>query len=232
MQQKRMWLKSSVIIGGLLLLTSCGNPIKSVIKQNMKGLQNQDIQMVMETVDAKSPLYGETEKQLTRLIQDYTLEYKIESIDILSEPKDEKKKDGEEKHEEKPAEADIFAEVDNDYITEEDRQKAEAAKKKKEEEEKNKPFVARVKVIQVTKQKPGGANKFENNRITVVHTLHKYPTDEKPTWKIFSSNIRDIEFLDEEGAPLVRKVKTSKESEHAPGEHQEEHKQPDEHSHG
>ena len=67
--------------------------------------------------------------------------------------------------------------------------------KKKELAESKRPLVAKVKVVQITRQKKSNASKFVDNRVLVVHTLHKYPTDEKPTWKIYSSDIRSVNFL-------------------------------------
>jgi hypothetical protein len=171
-------------------LTGCSDPVKQVVEQNMKGLQKQDINQVMSTIDSRSPVYAATEKQLTQLLQDYNIDFKIESIDVLERPKDVKKS----YKAETPAEnVDIFAE-DLDFITEEDKAAADKARRQREMDDKNKPWVAKVKVTQFARQKKG-ANPFLNNRVVVIHTLHKYPTDEKPTWKIYQSDIRDVEFL-------------------------------------
>jgi hypothetical protein len=176
------------------LLTGCGgNEIEKVVKDNLKGLQEQNVDMVMATIDRQSPVYDATKEEVTQLIKDYNLEFKIESLDIIEQPTNEKQQMEKAKSESQDA-LGVTEELAG-MITEADRDKAMEEKKKKDLAESRRPLIARVKVVQITRQKKTNASKFIDNRVLVVHTLHKYPTDEKPSWKIYNSDIRSVKFL-------------------------------------
>ncbi len=181
-------------IAACVLLTGCGgNEIEKVVRENIKGLQEQNIVKVMDTIDKQSPVYESTKAQVTRMIQDYNLDFKIESMDIIEQP-------GNDKQEAKPKteEAEDALGVTEELagmITEGERDKVLEEKRRKEAEEKRRPLVARVKVVQVTRHKQNNETRFADNRVLVVHTLHKYPTDEKPVWKIHNSDVRSVSYL-------------------------------------
>ena len=187
-----MLKKATSLLGAatvFLLLTGCGgSEIEKVIQENLKGMQEQNIEKVMNTIDPQSPVYEVTKEQVSKLIKDYNLEFKIESLTILKEPKNEKQEMEKAKADNQDA-LGVTEELSG-LITEQDRDKAEEARKKKELAESKKPLVAEVKVLQITRQKNNNNSKFVDNRVLVIHTLHKYPTDEKPTWKIYKSDIR------------------------------------------
>jgi len=192
-----MLKKATSLLGAaavFLLLTGCGgNEIEKVIQENLKGLQEQNVDKVMNTIDRQSPVYDATKEQVTQLIKDYNLEFKVESLDIIEQPANEKQQMEKAKAESQDA-LGVTEELAG-MITEDDRDKAAEARKKKELAESKRPLVAKVKVVQITRQKKSNASRFVDNRVLVVHTLHKYPTDEKPTWKIYSSDIRSVNFL-------------------------------------
>lgn len=181
-------------IAACVLLAGCGgNEIEKVVRENLKGLQEQNIDKVMATIDRQSPVYEATKEQVTQLMKDYNLEFKIESLDIIEKPNNEKQQVEKAKNEAQDA-LGVTEELAG-MITEADREKALEEKRKKELEESKKPLVARVKVVQITRQKKSNPTPFRDNRVLVVHTLHKYPMDEKPAWKIYSSDIRSVDFL-------------------------------------
>lgn len=181
-------------IAAFVLLTGCGgNEIEKVVRENLKGLQEQNVDKVMATIDRQSPVYDATKEQVIQLIKDYNLEFKVESLDIIEQPSNEKQQVEKVKTETEDA-LGVTEELAG-MITEADRNKALEEKRKKELEESKKPLVARVKVVQITRQKKSNINKFTDNRVQVIHTLHKYPMDEKPAWKIYSSDIRSVNFL-------------------------------------
>lgn len=192
-----MLKKATSLLGAaavFMLLTGCGgNEIEKVIQENLKGLQEQNVDKVMNTIDRQSPVYESTKDQVTQLIKDYNLDFKVESMDIIEQPTDEKQQleKAQTENEDALGVTDELAGM----ITEEDRDKAAEDKKKKALDDSKRPLVARVKVVQITRQKKSNASKFTDNRVLVVHTLHKYPTDEKPVWKIYSSDIRSVNFL-------------------------------------
>lgn len=182
-----------VVLGlaALFMLTACQDPIEKVISQNLEGLKKQDVEMVMQTVDTQSPSFDATRTQVTRLLQDYNLDFQIESMDIIKKPRDEKKEIAEAKAENQDTTG--LDEAIEDFITEEERADAEQKKRAEAIAKAQQPLVAVVKVVQVTRSKDSNAKPFLDNRVQVVHTLYKYPTDENPEWKIFSSDIRAVE---------------------------------------
>lgn len=182
-----------VVLGlsALFMLTACQDPIEKVISQNLEGLKKQDVEMVMQTVDTQSPGFDATRAQVTRLLQDYNLDFRIESMDIIEKPSDEKKEIAEAQAENQDTTG--LDEAIEDFITEEERADAEQKKRDEAMAKAKRPLIARVKVVQVTRTKESNAKPFLDNRLQVVHTLYKYPTDEKPEWKIFSSDIRALE---------------------------------------
>lgn len=186
-------VKGILGLGALMALASCQDPVEKVVRQNLEGFQQQNVEKIMATVDDRSPAFEGTKKQVDRLLQDYNLDFKIESLTIIEKPDDEKKAIEKAAHE-----AEDTTELDeaiDGFVTED--QKAAAEHKHEEEEKANarRPLIARVKVVQVTRAKSSDEQRFLNNRVQVVHTLHKYPTDEKPEWKIYKSDIRAVDIL-------------------------------------
>lgn len=182
-------------LGAMLALTACSDPVENVVKQNLEGFQKQDINKVLDTIDPTSPAYEGTKTESNRLMETYNLEYHIESMTVIEKPDDEKKAIEKAKVENQDPTG-----LDNaigEFVTEEDKAKAEARKREQEKANARRPLIARVKVVQVTRSKSGSGN-FLDNRVTVVHTLHKYPTDPKPEWKIYKSDIRAVEILPSE----------------------------------
>lgn len=180
----------------LLALTACSDPIEKVVAQNIKGLQNNDIDLVMSTIDRHSPAYEGTRNQSSRLLKDYNLEFKIESISVVSKPSDEKK-EIERVAQENQDLTGLNAAIDN-FITEEEQAVAERREREEAAALSKRPLIAEVKVTQLTRSKDANTKRFFNNRVTVIHTLHKYPTDDKPEWKIYASDIRDIKVIAED----------------------------------
>lgn len=181
----------------LLALTACSDPIEKVVTDNMQGLQGNDIDLVMSTIDPQSPAYESTRTQAARLLKDYNLEFKIESLSVMSKPLDEKK-EMERAAQENQDVTGLNAAIDS-FITEEEQAAAEERQREEAAALSKRPLKAEVKVTQLTRSKDANTKRFFDNRVTVIHTLHKYPTDENPEWKIYSSDIRDVQVISDEG---------------------------------
>lgn len=188
------YVKAMLGLGAMLALTACSDPVEKVVKDNLEGFQKQDITKVLATLDQTSPVYEGTKTEGYRMMQDYTLDYHIESMTVIEKPDDEKK--AMEKAKLESEDTTGLDDAIGSFVTEEDKAKAEAKKREQEKANARRPLIAKVKVVQVTRAK-GDASNFLDNRITVIHTLHKYPTDAKPEWKIFKSDIRNVEILKE-----------------------------------
>ncbi|MBF2051905.1 MAG: lipoprotein [Candidatus Sericytochromatia bacterium] len=181
----------------LLALTACSDPIEKVVTDNMAGLQSNDIDLVMSTIDPQSPAYESTRAQTARLLKDYNLEFKIESMSVMSKPLDEKK-EMERAAQESQDLTGLNAAIDS-FITEEEQAAAEERQRQEAAALSKRPLKAEVKVTQLTRSTDANTKNFFDNRVTVIHTLHKYPTDENPEWKIYSSDIRDVKVIADEG---------------------------------
>lgn len=175
------------------LLSACGDPVVDVVKENIKGLQSQDLEMVMKTIDQNSPAFDKTKAATSQLLQDYNLDIQIVSIDVIKKPMDEAKA-MEKAQQENQDLTGLNAELES-YITEQEKDAAEEKKAQDAAAMAKKPLVAEVKVVQETRQKAGNAKTYVDNRLQVIHTLHKYPTDPEPVWKIYKSDVRAMQPL-------------------------------------
>lgn len=176
-----------------LLLTSCGDEITDVVKENVDALNAQDITRVMSTIDTHSEIYTTTKAEVENLIKRYDLEFEIEEVKIIKAPREEVStaQEAEKKQE-------AIKEEDLAFITESERNEAERKKQEEEAAKVNRPYEAEVKVVQVTRSKSAPSGRkfpFVNNKVTVVHTLRKYPTDENPAWKIYKSKVEAAQFM-------------------------------------
>lgn len=193
-------MKRLIKVGlGLLALftvSSCADPIEKVVTQNIEGFNAQDIKEVMETIDKRSPDYENTEAKTKELIQAYNLTYEIKSMSITEKPMDESKQMEKLQTENQDATG-LDSLLDDAAITEEDRAKQEQRKREESEKMQNKALVAKVKVVQVTRSKDN-TGRYKDNQINVIHTLHKYPTDEEPVWKIYKSEVTAVDSVSKE----------------------------------
>ena len=81
----------------LLFINGCSekpekkNDIISVIKDNLKYAENEDLDKLMSTIDEQSPQYASTEKIMKRIFKVYDLTYKLESIKVIEKSDDKAK---------------------------------------------------------------------------------------------------------------------------------------------
>ena len=115
----------------------------------------------------------------------------------MSKPLDEKK-EMERAAQENQDLTGLNAAIDS-FITEEEQAAAEERQRQEAAALSKRPLKAEVKVTQLTRSTDANTKNFFDNRVTVIHTLHKYPTDENPEWKIYSSDIRDVKVIADEG---------------------------------
>ena len=179
----------------LFALTACQGDIEKVVQKNMDGFQEQNVDMVMETIDTQSPNYDNTKAQVTKLIKNYNLDFHIDSISVISKPEDEAK--AMEKAKQDSQDSTGLDSALDTYINEDEKASAEAKKQQTQMEKSKMPLTAEVKVIQTTRKRDQASN-FISNRVIVLHTLHKYPMDENPQWKIYKSDIVAVNELPEE----------------------------------
>lgn len=180
-----------------IALTSCADPIEKVVQANIDGFNNRSLDEVMATIDDKSPYYEATKKTSEELINAYNLQFEIQSMSITRRPQDESKQ-MQKIQEENQDGTGLDALLDDAAITEEDRARQEERKRAEAAKLQNRALQAEVKVVQVTRS-TDVAGTYKDNQINVVHTLHKYPTDENPEWKIFKSEVRKAAEIGKEG---------------------------------
>lgn len=187
------YTKLAIGLAAMALLSACGDPIADVVKQNIEGIQNQDLAMVMETIDQNSQAYEATEKATRRLLEEFNVDVQIVSMDIIEQPRDEAKA-MEKAQQENEDLTGLNAELES-FITEQEKEDAEAKAAADAAAMAKRPLIAKVKVVQETRQKDGNANTYMDNRLQVIHTLHKYPNDAEPTWKIYKSDVTSMKPL-------------------------------------
>ncbi len=189
--------KIGLSVLALLALTSCADPIEKVVQENIEGFNAQDVQQVMMTIDDRSPDYASTKAKTEELIQAYNLQFEIKSMAITKKPLDESKQ-AEKMQAENQDATGLDSLLDDAAITEEDRAKQEQRKREEAEKMQNKALIAEVKVVQVTRSNDA-SGRYKDNQINVIHTLHKYPTDPEPAWKIYKSEVKSVDEISKEG---------------------------------
>ena len=81
----------------LLFINGCSekpekkDDVISVIKDNLKYAENEDLDKLMSTIDEQSPQYASTEKIMKRLFKVYDLTYKLASIKVIEKSDDKAK---------------------------------------------------------------------------------------------------------------------------------------------
>lgn len=188
-------IRSSAGLVLLVALSACQGDIEKVVQKNVDGFKKQDVDMIMSTIDKQSPTYENTKAQATRLIKNYNLDFQIESMSVISKPADEAK-EMEKAQQENQDSTGIDSALDT-FISEDDKADAAAKKQQQELEKSKQPLKAEVKVVQMTRKRDQGS-KFISNRVIALHTLHKYPMDENPEWKIYKSEILSVDEIPEE----------------------------------
>ena len=93
----RSVLRLVALCGALALLSSCshkavvpGDP-KTIVYENVKAMENEDLERVMATIDDQSEAFDQTKKLAERLFETYDLRYELDSVRVLGQTETEAK---------------------------------------------------------------------------------------------------------------------------------------------
>lgn len=83
-----------IIVLACILVTGCSrktedDEITSVIFENLKFAENEDLEGCMATIHEQSPTYAVTEKQMEQIFDIYDLKYKMESVKVIEKSSQE-----------------------------------------------------------------------------------------------------------------------------------------------
>lgn len=68
-----------------------GDEVTSVIYQNAKALQNEDLDAAMETIHPESPMYAATKVMAKVLFDRYDLSYEVKDVKVVAKGDEEAK---------------------------------------------------------------------------------------------------------------------------------------------
>ena len=71
--------------------TPMGDEVTSVIYQNAKALQNEDLDAAMETIHPESPMYAATKVMAKVLFDRYDLSYEVKDVKVVAKGDEEAK---------------------------------------------------------------------------------------------------------------------------------------------
>lgn len=129
-----------ICFASMSLVSCTGNrEVTAVIYDNIKALNNEDLEASMATIHEESPIYAATRQVTKELFLIYDLKYKLKQVKVVEKSDQEIK----------------------------------------------------VEYVQTTERIDGP--EFKDNKIKAVSVLKK----SKGKWKIFSTIIKGIEYLDE-----------------------------------
>ena len=85
----------SVLVGGSV--SGCSNKTaiegdpKTIVYENIKAMENEDLDRVMATIDEESEAYAQTKKLARLLFEKYDLRYELDSVRVIGQTESEAK---------------------------------------------------------------------------------------------------------------------------------------------
>jgi serine protease Do len=79
----------STDVPGCAQETETPNDPISVVQENIKAMNNKDLDKAMATIDEQSASYEQTEQIAKRLFEIYELQYELDSVRVISKTDDE-----------------------------------------------------------------------------------------------------------------------------------------------
>jgi hypothetical protein len=75
---------ASTALPGCAQETETANDPKSVVLENVKAMENKDLEKTMATIDEESEAYKQTKLLAKRLFDTYDLKYELDSVKVLA----------------------------------------------------------------------------------------------------------------------------------------------------
>lgn len=150
------------------------NPYKSVVRENVRALENENLELLKQTIHKDAPIYERTIEETQRLWSQYDLTYELEELAVTKEP---------EGGTATAAFQTMQIQQGDDCEEEIDEQSFQIQQEEDCEKE------AHVRFIQVTRKESGP--EFRDNRTEGRHILRSSNDD----WKIWDTEVINVERL-------------------------------------
>jgi len=92
---KRTLVVLFAAIVALAAVSGCGkesqtpNDPESVVRENIKAMNEKDLDAMMATIDEQSPSYDQTKTMAKKLFEMYDLKYELDSLKVIMQTEDE-----------------------------------------------------------------------------------------------------------------------------------------------
>jgi hypothetical protein len=92
---KRTIVALFVAFVALAVVSGCGketqtpNDPESVVRENIKAMNDKDLDRMMATIDEQSPSYDQTKQMAKKLFEMYDLKYELDSLKVITQTEDE-----------------------------------------------------------------------------------------------------------------------------------------------
>jgi hypothetical protein len=92
---KRTIVVLFVAFVALAVVSGCGketqtpNDPESVVRENIKAMNDKDLDRMMATIDEQSPSYDQTKQMAKKLFEMYDLKYELDSLKVITQTEDE-----------------------------------------------------------------------------------------------------------------------------------------------
>jgi hypothetical protein len=149
------------------------NPYKSVVRENIQALEEENLELLKDTIHSDSPIYDRTIEEVQELWEEFDLTYELEDLEVIERPESEETTGTQALQIQQGDNCDEQASRQALQI----RQESDCAEE------------ARVRFVQVTRKESGP--EFRDNRIEGTHTLRPSNDD----WKIWTTETKDVEYL-------------------------------------
>lgn len=148
------------------------NPYKSVVRENVRANEQENLELLKETMHEESPVYDQTIEQTQEIWETYDLTYELEELEVTKRPENGDTAAAQSLQVEQVAECEEEMAAQSMQV-----QQEECARE------------AHVRFVQVTRKESGP--EFRDNRIDGTHILRPSDGD----WKIWTTETESVEPL-------------------------------------
>lgn len=165
-------------------------PYKSVIRENIQALEEEDLELLKDTLHEESPSYEQTIDEAQDNWSEYELTYEIEELEVTKQPEDETDSEFQSLQMQQKCDCEEQSEMQSLQVQQEqDCEEQGSIQPLQMQQEQNCDPEAHVRFVQTTTSE--GNSDFRDNRTEGTHILRESGDD----WKIWNSEREDAEYL-------------------------------------
>jgi len=82
---------AGIFISGCAQITETDSEIISVLYENLKAAENEDLESYMATIHEQSPFYAQTEQTMQLIFTKYDLKYELKELKVIEKSDQEAK---------------------------------------------------------------------------------------------------------------------------------------------